>query len=421
VERFFPRNTRRHVSRTLAVLCTLAVASSPALLPGAQADNLHDKKHKVQQGIKHVQEDLDGSSRTLIAATKQLASAQAQLVTAQRGLAVTQGQLTAARVVDQQMQAKLALAVQALADAQAAVAAGAAKVVAQRGDIGRLAAADYQYGDPRLLSLSMILRAQDPVELASQLDTMDSLMGREHTMLEDLKATQALLKVQKDKVEAAKEAVAEQRQAAAVNLAKKQALEKAAAAKQAQVLALVGARRTAARAAAAARAADARKLRRMKKEEARIKALIIERSKHQKGGYTGGGSGFLLEPVANSYITSPYGWRKHPIYGYWGLHNGDDFHAPCGTPELASASGTIIDEYFSSVWGNRLILDVGKFNGKSMTLIYNHISAYRAHSGARVRRGEVVAYAGTTGWSTGCHLHFTVMLDGTAVNPVQFF
>ena len=81
----------------------------------------------------------------------------------------------------------------------------------------------------------------------------------------------------------------------------------------------------------------------------------------------------------------------------------------------------MISEYYDSVWGNRLFLDVGRVNGKNMTLIYNHISSYKAHSGNRVGRGDVVAYAGTTGWSTGCHLHFTVMLNGTAVDPMKFF
>ena len=119
-------------------------------------------------------------------------------------------------------------------------------------------------------------------------------------------------------------------------------------------------------------------------------------------------------------ITSPYGWRIHPIYGYWGLHDGIDFSAPCGTPMHAGAGGTVISEYYSSVWGNRLYLDVGEVNGKRMTLIYNHISSYKARTGAHVGRGDVVAYSGTTGWSTGCHLHFTVMLDGTAVDPAPY-
>jgi murein DD-endopeptidase MepM/ murein hydrolase activator NlpD len=73
------------------------------------------------------------------------------------------------------------------------------------------------------------------------------------------------------------------------------------------------------------------------------------------------------------------------------------------------------------VWGNRLYLDLGQVNGKNKTVIYNHIARYRVGTGAFVRRGDVVAYEGTTGWSTGCHLHFTVMLNGVAVNPEKYF
>jgi murein DD-endopeptidase MepM/ murein hydrolase activator NlpD len=120
------------------------------------------------------------------------------------------------------------------------------------------------------------------------------------------------------------------------------------------------------------------------------------------------------------YITSPYGWRIHPIYHYWGLHDGTDFHAPCGTPERAADGGKVISEYYSSVWGNRLYLDLGNINGHNFTVIYNHIERYRIHTGASVTRGETLAFAGTTGWSTGCHLHFTVMRDGVAVNPMDY-
>jgi murein DD-endopeptidase MepM/ murein hydrolase activator NlpD len=267
----------------------------------------------------------------------------------------------------------------------------------------------------------MVLTAKDPDELAIQLGAVDSLMDRQTALYDDLKATEAMLRTQEKKVSAAKAEVAKQRKAAAANLVRRQALERAAAANRAAVAELVTQRSRIAAQARAIRARDARKLKQAKKEEAHIKQLILERARHKKGGYSGADNGFLLHPVANSYITSPFGWRRHPIYGYWGLHNGDDFHAPCGTPELASASGTVFSEYYSSVWGNRLFIDVGRVNGKTMTLVYNHISKYRVHSGARVERGETVAYAGTTGWSTACHLHFTVLLDGNPVNPTQFF
>jgi murein DD-endopeptidase MepM/ murein hydrolase activator NlpD len=420
VERTSPSNTRRRVSRTLAVLCTLAVAG-PAVSPLAHADDLHKKKHKAAQAVMAAAGIFDDSSKALDAANSRLFAAKAQLTAAERRLAATQGQLTAAQVLDAQMQAKLAAAVQALEEAQATLDAAVVRAKEQRADIGRLVAGDYQYGDPRLLGLSMVLTAQDPETLASQLGTVDSLLDRETAMYADLKATEALLKTQKAKVASAKATVAVQRKVAAANLVRRQALEKEAAANRAEVAGLVAERSRAAAQARQAMAHDARMLRQAKKQEARIKRLIRERARHQKGGYSGDTGGFLLRPVANSYITSPFGWRRHPIYGYWGLHNGDDFHAPCGTPELASHSGTVISEYYSSVWGNRLFLYVGKVNGKSMTLIYNHINSYKVHTGARVGRGDVVSYAGTTGWSTGCHLHFTVMLDGTAVDPVQFF
>ncbi len=419
MERPSPRNTGRRVFRTLAVLSTLAVAG-PAVSPLAHADNLHDKKHKVHQGVQSAMGDLDESSKALTAATQQLTAAKAKLVDAQTRLAATQGELTAAQVLDAQMQAKLAEAVQQLDQAQAELVAGTAKVVQQRADISRLVASNYQYGDPRLLGLSMVLTAKDPDELASQLGTVDSLMDRESGMYDQLKANEAMLRTQKKKIATMKAAVAEQRRAAAANLVQRQALEQQAAANQAEVAGLVSQRAQAAAQARQIRAHDVRKLQQLKKEEVRIKKMILARAKqHHGAGFSGDTGGFLYRPVPG-VVTSPYGWRKHPIYGYWGLHDGIDFSAPCGTPMHAGAGGTVISEYYSSVWGNRLFLDVGNVNGKTMTLIYNHISAYKAHTGDQVARGDVVAYAGTTGWSTGCHLHFTVMLDGVAVDPAGY-
>ena len=107
----------------------------------------------------------------------------------------------------------------------------------------------------------------------------------------------------------------------------------------------------------------------------------------------------------------------HPIYHYWGLHDGTDFGAGCGSRCTRSAAGTVITAYYSSVYGNRLYLDLGMVNGKYLTVIYNHLSGYARRVGQNVARGEVLGYVGNTGWSTGCHLHFTVMVNGTAVTP----
>lgn len=403
----------------IAVAC-LAAMSLPAVVPGAAADDLRDKQSEVKKGIKQATEHLEESSAAAANAVTRLKTARTQLASAQQRLAVAEGKLTAAKVLDAQMQAKLAEAEAALAQAEQELKDGIADVVEQRADVGRLAAENFQYGDPKLMGLAVVLNSQDPTELTTQLNTVDNLMSRETAALERFKAAQAMLETRRDRVDAARAAVAEKRQEAAVNLARTAKLEASAQSARDKVATLVGERASAAAAARRAKAADRKKLRQLKREEQRIKRLIMERAKKQKGGYSGDAGGFLLRPVPG-YVTSPFGWRKHPIYGYWGLHDGADFHAPCGSALRAGSGGTVIAEYSSSVWGNRLLLDVGRVNGKTMTLIYNHISSYKVREGAKVSRGDTVALAGSTGWSTGCHLHFTVMLNGSAVDPVQFF
>ena len=131
-------------------------------------------------------------------------------------------------------------------------------------------------------------------------------------------------------------------------------------------------------------------------------------------------SGLLRHPV-DGYVTSPFGYRSHPIYHYWGLHDGVDFGGGCGTPLRAAAPGKVVSSYYSGVYGHRLVIDHGVLAGRGVATIYNHASGYNVGVGARVAEGQVIGYEGSTGWSTGCHLHFTVMANGRAVDPMPFF
>ena len=119
-------------------------------------------------------------------------------------------------------------------------------------------------------------------------------------------------------------------------------------------------------------------------------------------------------------MTSPFGYRIHPIYHYWGLHDGTDFGVSCGEPMRAVAGGTVIARYWSDVYGNRLYLNLGQINGQNITAVYNHATSYRVSVGDHVNQGDVVGYVGSTGWSTGCHLHFTILVNGTAVDPMNW-
>jgi murein DD-endopeptidase MepM/ murein hydrolase activator NlpD len=101
------------------------------------------------------------------------------------------------------------------------------------------------------------------------------------------------------------------------------------------------------------------------------------------------------------------------------MHTGVDFGASCGTPVRASASGRIVSTGRAGGYGNRVVISHGRVSGGTLATTYNHLSRVVVRSGS-VSRGQVIAYVGTTGMSTGCHLHYETLLNGSYVNPTRF-
>ncbi|MDQ0665645.1 murein DD-endopeptidase MepM/ murein hydrolase activator NlpD [Arthrobacter ulcerisalmonis] len=127
-------------------------------------------------------------------------------------------------------------------------------------------------------------------------------------------------------------------------------------------------------------------------------------------------AGTLATPLASLATASPFGYRVSPITGGSGdFHRGQDFVAQCGTSVLAAATGTVtFAGWHQFGGGNRVVIDHG--NGLETT--YNHLSSFSVKVGQTVSRGDVVALSGTTGASTGCHLHFEVQVNGEVVDPM---
>jgi murein DD-endopeptidase MepM/ murein hydrolase activator NlpD len=132
-----------------------------------------------------------------------------------------------------------------------------------------------------------------------------------------------------------------------------------------------------------------------------------------------GAHGFRY-PVA-APITSPYGLRLHPVLHIWKLHDGTDFGAACGSPIRAPYPGVVVQRYANAGYGNRLMLDHGTVDGRHVITGFNHAVSYVVGIGDRVRQGQLLGYVGTTGYSTGCHLHLVVWVDGQVVDPMTWY
>ena len=124
--------------------------------------------------------------------------------------------------------------------------------------------------------------------------------------------------------------------------------------------------------------------------------------------------GFLLRtPVDGARVTSGFGMRMHPLLGYTRMHQGIDFGVPTGTPVYAAGDGVVEEARWAGGYGRWLKL---RHSGGWETA-YGHLSGWVVHAGAHVRQGQVIAYSGSTGESTGPHLHYEVIKAGVKINP----
>jgi murein DD-endopeptidase MepM/ murein hydrolase activator NlpD len=148
----------------------------------------------------------------------------------------------------------------------------------------------------------------------------------------------------------------------------------------------------------------------LEQEQARVERLIREEASRE-----GDAPGVLVRPVPGA-ITSSFGVRLHPILGYSRMHTGVDMRAGHGQEIKAGGSGRVILASFYGGYGNAVIID----HGGGMTTLYAHQSQLGVSYGDQVDAGQVIGYVGTSGLSTGAHLHFEVRLLGQPVDPTDY-
>jgi len=123
-----------------------------------------------------------------------------------------------------------------------------------------------------------------------------------------------------------------------------------------------------------------------------------------------------LKPCKYTKLTSPFGWRVHPVHKDWRFHYGVDLAGSAGTPIKATRAGTVKTAKYSSSAGYYVTID----HGDGFSSQYMHMTHYIVKAGQKVEAGEVIGYMGSTGTSTGNHLHFSILYKGDHVNPAKY-
>ncbi len=462
--------TKTYVSLVAVVVATALGASLIASTAStASADELTDQRYRVKQQLAQTRSQLNESSRQLESASDAVVRAEDQLSVAQAELDQTQDELAAAKVEDTRLAAKLKRAKVALAKARAAVIAGQAKLDAKRDQAGDMMRQQYQQ-QTNLLPIAVLVEAGTTADLQTRIQWSTTMFDTTRARLDELAAIQRRLDAEKARQTELEAEVAADRLQAAANLATKKRLEAQAEQQQASVARLLGQRQAARSAAADDVAQDKQHYAELTRERASVEqriAVRIARAKAEQaaaarraaaqaakaaaqarkasraskasprssqrsstpvrrsssssssGGGTSASSGFAY-PVSAG-ITSAFGMRFHPVLRYWKLHDGTDFGAGCGAPIRAPYAGRVAERYFNPGYGNRLMIDHGNVGGRYITTGYNHAIRYTVGVGQRVSKGQVIGYVGTTGYSTGCHLHLMVWKNGRIVNPMTWF
>ncbi len=416
----------------------IAIDNAAAAAARADVDTLTAQRAAAAARAADAQATVEESSAILAAASAKLQASQANLANAQSALALAQQNLVTAQRKDSETAGSLAQTQILLKASDSLVVQNQAALDKAQAQVGEMAREQYQQNST-LVGIVTVVTPTTTASMNDKLQWATTMFETSATAITRLEDTQAQLADAKN-ARAVLEARANiARAAAAAQLGQSQQAQKAAADATAQVQAAVDANNAAQAAAAQAVAQDQANQAAQQAEVNAVDARIAQRLADEKAALaaaqaaaaatSGGGSSIssapssssgLIRPIPGAVITSPYGMRLHPILHIWKLHDGTDFGAGCGTPILAAASGTVTEEYYNAGYGNRLFIDHGIINARALTTSYNHLSGYAVRVGQHVTQGQVVAYVGTTGYSTGCHLHFMLWVNGTMVNPANY-
>ncbi|MDG4820883.1 M23 family metallopeptidase [Asanoa sp. WMMD1127] len=400
-------------------MLVLAVVVLAAIQPaGAARGDPRDDKKRIDAEVARASSILEGATERAQEAARQLVAATGKMPAAEQLVIESKGQVVAAQVRAETAQRKADVAQAAVASAQKRFAAADRDRREGQQQIVELAAAAYK--GSTIANINVLIRADNPTDALYRFGYVDRVISDQRRMVRSYLDAVAVARHEENDATVARAAADEAMLTADTAVDEASVAEDQAEDAVREVAQLVRQKEEALTVAQEERAASLQKYKEAKAESAKIAAALRAwEAKQQAAAEAKLSAGRLFMPV-HGEKSSDFGNRFDPYYHVWQLHAGMDIAAGGGTPIHAAAAGKVIMAGWNGGYGNYTCLSHGKYRGRSMSTCYGHQSKILVHEGQEVKRGEVIGRVGTTGASTGDHLHFEVRLNGDPVQPLDF-
>jgi murein DD-endopeptidase MepM/ murein hydrolase activator NlpD len=405
------------VNRIVASLAALVLLMGQP----AYADPRSDKD-RVDHQLAEAAATLEAATDRARSAAELHASAVAQLPGAETAAADAKGRAIGAEVTARAAQRDSDRARQEHEVADSGYDDAAAQVDQERGKTSKFIAATYKGSGFTMVNL--LLDARSPSELATTIGYLDHIAGEQKAALDKLTRARMEAKQRADALYLARRKAEETADAARRAYDSAKVAQLAAEQATVNVKTLIAQSAAAEQVAAEERTAVLAQYAELQQESDRIAAQLRGMKPERKPG--GGGTvnppspgAFFLMPV-HGWKSSNYGMRYDPYYHVYQLHAGVDLAAAGGSPILAAETGKVVRAGWAGGYGNYTCVYHGEYQGKGLATCYGHQSKIEVSVGQWVARGEEIGRVGTTGASTGYHLHFEVRLDGSPVQPLNW-
>ena len=396
----------RAASLFLAAACLLLSVSVYPATAATSMSSLQNKLDKLSQSIVQHKKELSNAKKKEQAAKALESELKEKVTVVQSQISVLKGQIA-------EVQNSIGLKEQEIAAKEQQITEKEAEIADQWGDFKQHMAAMQELRDGG--SVAMLSAVNDLYELLTFNEVMQDISIKDTEILDNMKNAKEALESDKLTLEA-------QRSELQSKKADLDAQNSQMRAKQSELNSSVAAAQMSAaeaqqaqKDAQAAIESDEMNYEAVKKQ---IQKMIAAAAASKP---TLSFTGFICPLKSYSRISSEYGWRKNPVTGVNKLHAGTDFAAPGGTPIYAAASGYVqVAGWSSGGYGNYVIIYHGKMSdGNQYSTLYGHMRSVATSAGKYVQQGEIIGYVGSTGNSTGNHLHLEVWKGGSKANAVN--